>query len=66
MNVLTSGIGEVHATAKTIDGIDHWNVDVRNYINILMSYHILSLYQVYPSSVGLWVSKLPPSPSPKT
>ena len=35
MNIPTSGTGAVHATSKTIVGIYQWNVDVRDYINIL-------------------------------
>ena len=46
MNIPTSRIGAVHATPQTIVGTDHWNADVRNYINILMSYHQMSLDKV--------------------
>ena len=46
MNIPTSGTEEVHATPQTIGGVYHWNADVRDYINILMSYHQLSLDQV--------------------
>ena len=46
MNIPTSGTGSVHATPQTIVGMDHWNADLRDYINILMSYRQLSLYQV--------------------
>ena len=46
INILASGTGAVHATPKTIVGIDNWNSDVRDYINIRTSYHQLSLDQV--------------------
>ena len=46
MNIPTSGTGEVHTTPQTIVGVDDWNTDVRYYINILTSYHQLSLDQV--------------------
>ena len=46
MNILMFRKGAVHATPQTIVGMDHWNADLRDYINILMSYRQLSLYQV--------------------
>ena len=46
MKILTSGKGAVHATQGTIFGVNHWNADMRNNINILTSYHQLYLYQV--------------------
>ena len=46
MNIPTSGTGEFYATPQTIVGMDHWNVEVRDYINILTSYHQMSLDQV--------------------
>ena len=45
MNIPTSGTGAVHATPRTIVGVYHWNADVSYYINILTSYHQMSLYQ---------------------
>ena len=50
MNILTSGAVAVHTTLRTIVGVDHWNADVKDYINILMSYHQLSLDQVHAFS----------------
>ena len=38
MNIPTFGTGEVHATPKTIVGVDNLNADMRDYINILTSY----------------------------
>ena len=46
MNIPTSRTGEFHATPQTFIGMDHWNMDVMGYINILTSYHQLYLYQV--------------------
>ena len=46
MNIPTSGTGSVHATPQTIGGLDHWNTDVRDCINIRTSYHHMSLDQV--------------------
>ena len=46
MNIPTSGTGAVHANPQTIGGLDHWNADVRDYINIFTSYHQLYLDQV--------------------
>ena len=45
-NIPTSGKGYVHATPRTIFVVDCWNADVRDYINILKSYHQISLDQV--------------------
>ena len=39
MNIPTSGTGSVHAAPQTIFGVNNWNVEVRDYINILKSYH---------------------------
>ena len=50
MKILTSGTGEVQTNRLTIFGIDHWNADVRDYINIPVSYHQMSLYQVHAFS----------------
>ena len=50
MNIWTSGKGAVHATPQTTVGVDHWNADVRDYINILTSYHQLYLDQVHAFS----------------
>ena len=57
MNIPTSGTGSVHATPQTIVGVDHWNADVRNYINILTSYHQLSLDQFRAFSVWFMGNK---------
>ena len=46
MNILTSRILADHATPQTIVDVDYWNADVEDYINILTSYHKLSLDQV--------------------
>ena len=35
MDIPTSGTVEVHATPWTIIAVDHWNTDMRDYINIL-------------------------------
>ena len=45
-NIPTSGTGAVHANPQKIIGVDHWNMDVRDYIYILTSYHQLPLDQV--------------------
>ena len=47
MNIPTSWTGAVHATPQTIVVVDHWNADVRYHINILTSYHHMSLYQIH-------------------
>ena len=66
MNIPTSGTGAVHATPRTIVGVDHRNTYVRYYINTLSSYHQLSLDQVRAFYCVLWATKRPPSPSPPT
>ena len=45
MNIPISGTGAVHATPLNIVGLYHWNLDVRDYIKILTSYHQLFLDQ---------------------
>ena len=45
MNIPTYGTGSVHAAPRTIVGVEHWNADIRDYINILTSYHQISLDQ---------------------
>ena len=45
MSIPTSGTGAVHATPKTIVGVDQWNTDVKYYIKIIISYHHMSLDQ---------------------
>ena len=47
MNIPTSGIGAVHTTPKETVSGDQWNVDMRDYIKIITSYHQLSLDQVH-------------------
>ena len=47
MNTPTSGKGAVDKNSQNIVGVDHWNVDARDYIKILTSYHQLSLDQVH-------------------
>ena len=46
MNIPTSGTGSFHTTSITIVGVGHWNAAVRDYINILTSYHQISLDQL--------------------
>ena len=43
MNIPMSGTGAVYAAPQTIVGVDHWYADVRDYINIITSYHQLYL-----------------------
>ena len=43
MNIPTSRMLELDAAPETIAGIDHWNSDVRYYINIHMPYPQMSL-----------------------
>ena len=45
MNIPMSGTGAFHATPKTTVGVDYWNADVMDYINIITSYHQISLDQ---------------------
>ena len=58
MNILTSGTGAVHSTPQTIVGMDHWNAYVRDYINILTSYHHMSLDQVRAFSGWFMVDEM--------
>ena len=46
MNIPTSMTGAVHTTPKSIVGADHCNAELGDYINILTSYHQMSLDQV--------------------
>ena len=57
MSIPTSGTGAVHSNPKIVVGVDHWNVNVRDYINILMSYHQLSLvYSLLDASYEAYAS----------
>ena len=46
MNIPTSRTGAVQGSPQTTVGIYHWNLYVREYINILTTYQQLSLDQV--------------------
>jgi len=46
MNVPTSGTGKVEDNPRLILGKDQWNAELGTYINVLTSYHQLTLDQV--------------------
>ena len=58
MKIPMSGTGAVQATPQTIACVYHWNLDVRYYINILTTYHQLSLDQVFPFSGWFMCDKM--------